>query len=185
MLRQSGLGLLSSTDFTKVGFTWAHHLPLSTRWNFSYGTHNIWTLGKYVPWFEKSVVGIRRSEFPGVGYNLRGYERYAIDGSFVNMTKAELKYAVFPIRTITISEIPWERFRSFPLGVYLSAYFDAGYVRDETFSNEDNYLKNQLLGGYGIGLNIIGFYDNLLRIEYSRNHLNEGGFYFHATIPIK
>ena len=47
------------------------------------------------------------------------------------------------------------------------------------------YLKNQLLTGYGIGLNIIGFYDNLLRLEYSRNHLNQGGVYIHASVPIK
>jgi hypothetical protein len=30
-----------------------------------------------------------------------------------------------------------------------------------------------------------GFYDNLLRVEYSRNHLNQGGIYIHGTVSIK
>jgi outer membrane protein assembly factor BamA len=186
LFRQTGgPASLASTGFTKLGFTWAQHLPISPRWNFSYGAHFITSIGRYQPFFEKNFIGLRREEFAGTGHNLRGYESYVIDGTLVNMNKAELKFALLPLQSIRIPEIPFINFQEFPLGVYLTAFTDMGYVTDDTFSNQDDFLKNQALLGYGVGLNVIGFYDNLLRVEYSRNHLNQGGIYIHGTVSIK
>jgi outer membrane protein assembly factor BamA len=185
LFRQVGLGNENSTTFTKLGATWAHHLPLNKRWNFTYGTHLMFSFGENIPFFEKNFIGYRTGEFRGISYDVRGYDPYTIDGSFLNMTKFELKYALFPIRQMTIEQIPFKKFQTFPLGVFLTAFSDFGYVRDNTFNNQDQFLKNQLLAGYGLGLNIIGFYDNLLRIELTRNHLNQTGIYLHGLVSIK
>ena len=183
--RQAGLSGLGTTRFSRFGATWAQHIPIGKRWNIAWGTHHVVTLGKRVPWSAKSFIGIQTNEFKGLGYDLRGYEPYAIDGDYVHMTKVEGKFALFPLQTITLNQIPMESFNTFPLGVYLTAFVDGGRVDDNSFNNNDHYLKGRWLSGYGLGLNIIGFYDNLLRVEYSRNHLGQGGFYFHGSVSIK
>lgn len=174
-----------STRFLKIGGTWSHYIPISKRWNFGYGTHHVASVGKYIPFFEKNFIGLGRREFSGISKTLRGYQSYLIDGSYVQMTKAELKFAVIPRKIVHLKEIPLKWFRDFPLGVYLTAFTDFGYVSDNFFNNQDQFLKNKLLTGYGLGLNFISFYDTLLRVEWARNHLGQNGVFLHTSVQIK
>ncbi|MEM6262108.1 MAG: BamA/TamA family outer membrane protein [Bacteroidota bacterium] len=183
--RQAGFPGNFTSRFAKIGATWAHHISLSEKWNFAYGFHHILTFGKELPFFEKSFIGLKNGDFPGISYNLRGYQPYAIDGSYVQMTKAEWKYALFPRQMVHADWVPFKRFQDFPFGVYLTAYTDVAYVSDQTISNFDNTFKDRWLTGFGVGLNIIGIYDNLLRLEYSWNHLQEGGFFLHGSVSIR
>lgn len=185
LFRYAGPRSVSSTSFIKLGGTLAHHIPLGKRWNFAWGTHNILALGDSIPFFAKNFVGISRTEFAGVSTNLRGYEPYAIAGTFVNMNKAEVKFAIIPRQIMHFGDIPFRRFQDASVGLYLTGFVDTGYILDDSFNNQDNMFKNRLLTGYGVGLNMIGFYDVLLRIEYSRNHLNQGGIYLNTTVQIK
>lgn len=185
MFRYAGPAGISDTQFAKVGGTWAQYLPLGERWNFSYGVHNVLTIGQNVPFLEKSAIGLSTRGFPGVSSNLRGYERYAIDGSFIHMTKAEWKFALIPYRFIHIKQIPFSQFQDMPFGLYLTAFCDLGYISDKTINNSDTYLKDKWLTGYGVGLNLISFYDRLLRIEFSTNHFGESGIFFHSSLPIR
>jgi len=185
LFRQVGLGNWGDTRFTKIGASWAQHIPIRERWNIAYGTYSMFSLGDQIPFFEKNYIGYRTGEFATVSAGLRGYEPFTIGGSFLHMSKAELKFALFPLQQIHLKYMPIKQFQSFPIGVYLSTFTDWGYIRDETFGNEDQLLKNQILRGYGLGLNIIGFYDNLLRIELSRNHLGQTGIYLHGLVSIK
>ncbi|GAB4410352.1 MAG: hypothetical protein OHK0039_14670 [Bacteroidia bacterium] len=178
-------GVVPGGSFVKGGATWAHHLPMGRRWNLAYGAHLIATLGDSLPFVEKSVIGIDRADFQGISTELRGYEPYVITGTWVSMVKTEWKYAIFPRRIVHLSRIPYRRFRELPAGVYLGAYGDAAYVADRSFSNQDTTFTGRWLLGYGVGLNLTGWYDLLMRIEYSRNLRGEGAIYLHATVPIK
>ncbi len=183
--RFAGPSSLFSHQFSKIGFNWAEFYPIGKRFYFAYGFQNILTLGKDLPYFEKSSLGLSGKDLPGISTELRGYERYAIDGSWVSMAKTEFKFAVVPYQTLNLRKMPIKAFRQMPFGVFLTSYADMGYVEDNTQSNFDTRLKGQGLIGYGMGLNIIGFYDMLLRIEYSRNHLGEDGIFFHSSLPIR
>ncbi|HHG85584.1 MAG TPA: hypothetical protein ENJ82_12625, partial [Bacteroidetes bacterium] len=176
-VRQRGIFGLGTTQFTKIALSFSHHIPLSKHWNFAYGTQSFFLLGKRAPFFDKYFIGF--------GSFLRGYEYYVIDGSFVNLTKAEWKFALIPRKIIHVKWIPFRKFQDFPLGLYISAYSDAGYVKDGTFNNQDTYLKQRLLMGYGMGLNLITIYDSMFRVEYSRNLLGFGGIYLSAIISIQ
>ena len=183
--RYAGPSTVFSHQFSKIGLSWAEYYPLGKRFFFSYGVQNVFTLGNEVPYFEKSSVGLSGKDIPGISTELRGYERYAIDGSWVGMAKTEFKFALVPYQTLHIKKMPLKAFRQMPFGMFLSTYSDMGYVEDNTTSNFDKSLKGKGLIGYGVGLNIIGLYDMLLRIEYSRNHLGEDGIYFHSSLPIR
>lgn len=175
----------ATTQFAKLGATWAHHIPLTNRFNLAYGLQSLYTFGRDIPFFEKSQVGILRYEFPGISTELRGYEPYTIDGTFLNLAKTELKYAILPYQNFYWQWIPIESFRNLAFGCYLSAFVDLGYASDQSINNHDTYLKEKLLHGYGVGLNLIGIYDMLLRVECTRNHLGQSGIYLHGTLSIK
>lgn len=183
--RHSGIPGVSTTTFSKAGFSWADYVPLSKRLFFAYGTQHTFTFGRDVPFYEKNAIGIGRVDFPGTSSNLRGYQPYAIDGSYTQLTKAEIKYAIVPRKIIHIKQIPFKRFQDMPFGLYVTAFVDNGYVQDNTISNQDTFLKNTWLTGYGVGINFITIYDRLVRIEYARNHLGQGGIYFHSKFPIR
>ena len=48
---------------------------------------------------------------------------------------------------------------------------------------ENNNLTNSLLIGRGISLDYVTYYDKLLRIEFSVNHLGEKGVFLHFSNP--
>ncbi|MEO1449628.1 MAG: BamA/TamA family outer membrane protein [Bacteroidota bacterium] len=187
VLGRLGGGPGSTTRFAKLGASWAHHLPFGRRrrWNFSYGFSQVYTFGSGVPFPEKTVLGIGRREFLGLSRELRGFEPYAIDGTWLSLNKAALSFAIIPRKIIRIPYVPFAVFQNMPIGLYLSAHTDHAYVQDNSFNNLDQFLKNRHLVGYGIGLNVISFYDLLLRIEFTRNNLGENGLYFNTTVPIK
>lgn len=176
-LRYFGIPGVTGTHFGKLALAFSHHVPLGKRWNFAYGMQQFVLLGREVPYFDKYFVGF--------GSFLRGYEPHVIDGSFINLTKAEWKFGIIPYRFVHLGWLPLQRFRDFPLGLYISAYSDAGYVRDWTFNNQDNTLKDRLLLGYGAGINFITVYDLLLRVEYSRNLQGQGGVYLSTLVSIQ
>lgn len=175
--KQLGLPGLGTSVFSKVGLSFSHHIPLSKRWNFAYGSQSYFLLGRKVPYYDKFFIGF--------GSFLRGFEPYVIDGSFVHLTKAEWKFGLVPRQFIHLKWLPLRRFRDFPLGLYISAYVDGGYVRDRSFNNLDPSLKNRALIGYGVGLNLFSIYDTLWRLEYSRNNLGNAGIYLSTLVSIQ
>lgn len=177
LAKQSGLPQLGTSQFTKIVLAFSHHIPLGKRFNFAYGTQGNILLGKKVPYYDKFFIGLDNF--------IRGYEPYVIDGSLMNITKTELKFAIIPRHIIHVKQIPFRKFQDFPLGIYLTTFFDAGYVHDWTFNNNDNYLKDKILAGWGLGLNFITMYDKLLRLEMSFNRMGGYSFNLNTIIPIR
>ena len=175
--RLNGLPGIGTSRFGKFTATFSHHIALTDRWNFAYGSQNFLLAGNKVPYYDKFFVGF--------GSFLRGYERYVVDASFANLTKAEWKFGIFPRKIYHAKWIPLKRFQDFPFGLYISAYADVGYVTDWTFNNLDNYLKNRLLTGYGMGINVVTIYDFMLRAEYSFNHFGQSGIYLSGLVSIQ
>ncbi|MFN0202963.1 MAG: POTRA domain-containing protein, partial [Bacteroidia bacterium] len=83
MERVYGFLPYSTSNFTKAAVTWAHYIPLSKRWNFAYGSENIWILGRKVPYFEKVFVWLETDDFGDFAPQIRGYQTYSISGSLM------------------------------------------------------------------------------------------------------
>jgi len=120
----------------------------------------------------------------GLGYGrdfVRGYEYYVIDGQGYGLVKTDLKFAIIPQRTSHLKFIP-TAFGKIPWAIYLSVYSDIAYSPGDKING--NTLKNELLIGYGAGLNIVTYYDMVIRMEYSFNKMGEGGFFIHFMTSI-
>ena len=79
--------------------------------------------------------------------------------------------------------MPAQQFRYVPVAIYFKTYADLGYVKNYPYYRErqvNTKLSDKLLAGTGFGLDVVGFYDIVLRFEYSFNAEREQGFFFHV-----
>lgn len=120
-----------------------------------------------------------------LGYNdfVRGYEYYVVDGQTYAMFKTNVSYQLVKPRVVKLPMKRLEKFNRIPYSIYVSAHADAAFVQDKVFYN-DNPLSNTWLGGAGIGLNFVTYYDYVLRVEASMNRMKEKGIFLHFSAPL-
>ncbi|MCB0804774.1 MAG: hypothetical protein KDC05_03195 [Bacteroidales bacterium] len=132
--------------------------------------------GKTSPFWDQPYYFIE-----GLGYGrdfVRGYEYYVIDGRHFGVVKNNLKFELVGQRVQEFKFIPTDKFNKLYYAFYLNAYVDLGYTVDPR-NQVYNPLADQLLVGYGIGLDFVTYYDFVLRVEYSFNKMGESGFFIH------
>ncbi len=114
-----------------------------------------------------------------LGYDelVRGFEHYVIDGTRGLKINTAVRYLVIE-KNIKLPFIPIQNYKRLPLQVYLEAYSEGAYSQ---LSNAppSNQLNNGLIYSTGFGINTLFYNDRLLRLEYSLNSLQEGGFFVH------
>jgi len=116
---------------------------------------------------------------PLLGYGdwyLRGLEYYVIDGVAAGILKTSLRREIFNVNVPTFF-IKSEKYRKIPFKVIAKVFFDQGAVH-HPFNNK-GFLNNQWLRTYGLGLDVISYYDFASQIEWSFNQLGENGLFLH------
>lgn len=167
-LLKSGVGIFGDLDMTSLVANYTHYLSLGNRF---YGLGNAkvkFSLPGKQPFFNQKGLGF------GLDY-LRGYEFYIIDGQSFGIFRTALKYQVLSTK-LRNPLIKSDQFRTIPLAIYLKTYGELAYVKDDYYQ-DINPLGNQWLKSAGIGVDIFSFYDLVASFEYTRNGLNDWGFY--------
>ncbi len=140
----------------------------------------------------KGRVGLQRNERPyynnrALGFEtdfVRGYENFLIDGLDYFYTKHSLRWRIWNRRHQLGRWLPFPAFRTLPLQVYLTANADAGYVNNRLGSTDNNFANIFLVGG-GFGIDFVAYYDKVIRLEASMNHILKGGVYLHYKFGIQ
>jgi hypothetical protein len=107
---------------------------------------------------------------------MQGFEYFVIDGVVGGYTKATLARQLFS----TNIGIPSERFRRLnhvPFKAYAKIFGNTGYVYNPGPGN--NPLTNKMMFSGGVGLDIITFYDFIIKLEWSFNHIGQNGLNLH------
>jgi len=105
---------------------------------------------------------------------LNGLDYYVVDGNAASIVKASFHYALgtFNVKNLLVPKrIPIIKYQ-----FWLKAFTHLGYVYSEKPVN-GNRLANTLLRTAGLGLDIVGIYDFVLKIDYSLNQLGDKGLY--------
>jgi outer membrane protein assembly factor BamA len=174
---QTGFGLLKDESFSffKLESGVRFYNQFKGRWYGAYGVKGKWSSSTQQPYY------VQR----GLGYGdyLRGYEYYVIDGHNYTTLKTNLKYQLVKPNSIDFNYLKNDRFDKLSYAFYVNAFFDAGFVKDNLYFNE-NALNNNWQYSYGLGLDFVGYYDMVFRFEVARNRMNEIGFFFHYFAPI-
>lgn len=171
-----GLGILPGNNYENLMFTgvFFFHQQLTRRFYFYSATKVRYSYEKLIPYaFNR-----------GLGYNefLSGYEPYVIDGSDYFITKYNLKLQVVKPTTQSIPFIRMKQFEKIHYAVYINLFADAGYVNN-IFPNPTNTMVNNWQVSAGAGLDLVTYYDQVLRIDYAINRFGEHGIFFHLEVP--
>ncbi|MDQ6812434.1 MAG: hypothetical protein M3040_01645, partial [Bacteroidota bacterium] len=107
---------------------------------------------------------------------MRGLEYYVVEGVAGGVARATIKNEVLslnlhsPLKSKTHDKIP--------LRLFVKAFGDLGYSYTPNFGI--SRLNNMVLHTWGFGIDIVTFYDVVLRFEYSFNQLGDKALYFHT-----
>jgi len=165
---QRGLGILSNFNQTQLETVFAKFTSLGKNFFWAGSARAAFVFPENQPFSQLQTFGFRRNY-------LRGYELYAIDATRFAILKNTLRYQVFNTQK-KIKCIPLEQFNTVPVALYLKIYADMGYAY-KTQVGDDDFLSLRLLSSYGVGADLVTYYNMVFRFEYSVNHLQKGGFF--------
>jgi hypothetical protein len=150
------------------------HIELKDRFFLGSSFKGKWSSDGNQPYFSQK----------GFGFDdyVRGYEYYVVDGQDFWLSKTVLKYALIEKTNFDIPYVKMKQFNKSHYSLYLGVFSDMGWVVDK-HTYQDNTLSNSYLWGKGISLDYVTYYDKLLRIEFSVNHLGEKGVFLHFSNP--
>ncbi|MFO7977568.1 MAG: hypothetical protein R6U64_02815 [Bacteroidales bacterium] len=173
-----GLGLIptENMDVTMLEASARKFWKLAPRWFAAAGVNSKISDGRSISYFNQQGLGFK-------GDLVRGFEDYVVDGQHFFVFKSNLKFTLVPQRTSQLGIINNPRFSLIHYAIYLNMHADAGIIHDRLFNNF-NSLSNKWLGGTGVGLDFVTYYDRVFRVEWSLNSLGESGLFFHLLAPI-
>lgn len=176
-LEKDGLGIYNDRNSMTLFAYYDQYFPFSQKLSLALKTGGKASLIRtQQPYNDNRAVGFGRN-------HLHGYEYYIVDGLDMGFVKTNLRFQVMKEELNFGKFVPINQFRKMPVKLYFSVNSDWGYV-NEPFANGNNFLVNQLLWGYGVGLDFVFFYDKVFRIEYSFNHLMEKGIFLNMNLNI-
>ena len=124
----------------------------------------------------------------GLGYNrdyVRGYEYNVIDGKHFTLLRTNVKFALVPEQTYNIGFIRSPKFGLIHYALYLTAFADAAYVwQPQWIGDRNNKLPRTMLAGAGLGIDLVTYYDKVVRIEYAINKSGKSGIFIHFIAGI-
>lgn len=180
VLLKHGLGIFQKSDLSVFNLSTIikKYFTLKPRWYLLAGASAKFSFASRQAFFMSNSLGYLY-DF------VRGYEYYVINGRHVGLIKTNLKYQLLPNTIINLPFIKTEKFSKLHLSLYVGVHSDIGYVYEpESHKNSSNRFPNRLLWGNGIGFDVVTYYDRVMRMEYSINHLGEHGFFLHFLAPI-
>lgn len=181
-----GLGFMK-TRMTTTGMQFNKYILWKKHPKFSIAAMMKWQFS----WPYKQAYNLQYIK--SFGYDetaIRGYEINVIDGQQFLLLKDEYRFRMIDFQIKNMKRLQAKNsavlnssMAYMPLKLYLTAYFDAGYVWDNYFLS-NNQLKNKWQFGFGMGLNLVTSGDKVLRIEYSVNRYLQKGLYLHFEQPL-
>lgn len=170
-LDQIGLGVFDDVNIFKANARYSRYFDLGRKFYFgsSITAHVSMPAGQ--PYYNYSGIGFGK-EF------LRGYEKYVIEGQYFAVNKNSLKRLLFSFETDISDVVKIKQFSKVPFSAYFTLNFDHGYVANYSGYTENKMFTDRYIYGGGVGIDIISFYDFVMRWEYSMNIEGEHALYF-------
>lgn len=152
------------------------YLPINQKWYVASEFAVKLTSPATKPYYLQNALGFNRNF-------VRGYEYLVIEGAHYWLFKSQIRYAIVPGFTLRIPFVKSEKFNTIPVSIYTGPHFDAGSVWPST-DKAANPLQGALLAGYGLGLDLVTYYDKVIRCEYTFRHQGASGLFIHFMATI-
>ncbi len=114
---------------------------------------------------------------------IRGYDYFALRGDEMYYFRGNIKYElVKPTVRKPKKGKKDSKFKNIQYAFYINFFSDWAYMKDDF--TVDNPYNNKGLYSWGLGLDLISYYDLVLRFEYAFTSIGTNGFYFGFGMPI-
>jgi len=144
--------------------------PLSPKSFFSLNMYGGIKLPFKQPYFNQRFLGY------GDAF-LQGFEYFVTDGVAGGYLKTAFTHELFGFAIkgpkVKKSKVP----QQIPIRIFGKIFGNAGYVHNP--QPGDNSLPNKMLYSGGLGIDILAFYDFVIRLEWSFNSLGQNGLFLH------
>lgn len=172
MFSQKGLNLLPNEmkGIWKIETQAYYYLNFQDRWYTGAGASGKISSNYKQPYFTEKALGYSTY--------LRSFEYNVIDGQSFITGRSFIKYAIIPTQIKYIEYLKWSKFNKVHYSLYINTFVDAGYVHDVN-PYFTNLLPNTFLASTGVGVDLVAYYDFIMRLEYSINIFKEHGFFIH------
>ena len=114
---------------------------------------------------------------------VRGYELSVVEGPVYVLNRNTVRKKIFSNEFKIKNFTRLDQFAKLPLSLYLTAFLDTGWAERYPDIVETNF-NNTLLLGAGMGLDIVTFYDVVIRLELSHNLERETNFFLNVRAAI-
>lgn len=176
-LMKDGIGIFNDRSALTLDLFGAKYWPVGERWSFG-----VLAGGKYS--FIRQPQAYRYNRALGFGRSkLSGYELYLLDGLDAAYLRKSVRLNIWKGNISFGKWVFLESFRELPFHFNLSMSSDLGYA-NSPFNTQPNPLNNQLLWGGGIGIDLVFYYDFVLRLQYSANKEGDRGFFLDFELGI-
>lgn len=176
-IQKQGLGIFDDLSTLWLTANFFQFFPISDNWNTSHVLRARTEVTRNTqPYFNSQALGFGSSF-------VRGYEFYVIDGLDFFLSRNSLHWQLFNTTIDWGKWLPIKSLRYMPSKLFLTFNGDIGYVNNP-FYGENNQLSNKVVSSFGIGLNLIVFYNKVFKLEYSFNGEGEHGWFIHTSLGI-
>lgn len=178
-LRKEGLIRTRDLDALYLRAQYSQYFRVAPRWSTEH--HGTFRVGLMRP------ENLPYNNIRALGWEndfVRGYEFYMIDGLDFYLLKNSIRFKLIDRDYPLFDWIPFKRFRSLPLKVYISSNFDIGYANNP-FNFEENSFANSTLAGGGFGVDFVGYHNMMVSFELSANDRGEVGVFLHYQFGIR
>ncbi len=173
-IHRNGFGILTSSGNFKIKTIIEENYPISKRLFINTSAEGQVNLNDKSSFYFSEAIGYDNY--------LRGMEYYVSNGNIFYISKTNLKFEIIPQKNFNVKFIRSDKFGKVHFALYSNIFFDTGYVNSDYTLN--NSITNEFLYSGGIGIDLVTYYDKVLRIEYSLNKFGEHGIFFHLGAPI-
>ncbi len=166
-----GVGIFNDVNIFSVNARYSRYFDLGKKFYFGTSLAGYLSTPSAQPYYNYTGVG-KSPDF------MRGFERYFIEGPVYVVNKNNLKWEMFATEVDISRLIKMKQFSKIPFAAYISLNFEHGYIQNYPAYIENTLFSNRYIYGTGIGLDIVTFYDLVMRWEYSFNIEGENALFF-------
>jgi hypothetical protein len=120
----------------------------------------------------------------GIGYKnqyVRSYEYFVVDGPDFLLARANVKWNILDVNFNWGKIMFVKPLQKMPVQLFINFFSDAARVNSWR-EREDNFLDDDWLVGYGMGIDVLCYENFLFQVQYSRGiHDNDGIFLHFST----
>lgn len=169
-ISQLGLGIFDDINMFTTRLEYSNYTPIGNKISWANSMEVYKSFTNNIPYLVRA----------GFGYNpnfIRGYERYVVESDLLASYRTALRFQLLKGVKELNKRSMIDQFRTLPYAFYLKLFIDTGYAGDALQSNTNNFYNNKWIGSMGLGIDMVTFYDFVVRFEYSMNREGDTGFF--------